>query len=208
MGLLSKEINHPRLGVVSLTKRRGSKCIRVSITRNGRVRVTLPLFTSFATAIGFVEKNSTKIMATLERITRQEASRLSISDIETGGLEQIRQRARSTLPERLKELSGRMNERFIITDSAGRCIEKPFTYKRVAIKNNRSNWGSCSTAGNINLNMHLISLPDKLRDFVILHELCHLVYPNHGKEFHNLLDKACGGKEKEYSKELRKYRLS
>lgn len=208
MGLLSKEINHPRLGIVSLTKRRGSKCIRVSVTRNGRVRVTLPLFTSFATAVGFVEKNSTKIMATLERITRQEASRISISDIETGGLEQIRQRARSTLPERLKELSGRMNERFIITDSAGRCIEKPFTYKRVAIKNNRSNWGSCSTAGNINLNMHLISLPDKLRDFVILHELCHLVYPNHGKEFHNLLDKACGGMEKEYSKELRKYRLS
>lgn len=208
MGLLSKEINHPRLGVVSLTKRRGSKCIRVSVTRNGRVRVTLPLFTSFATAVGFVEKNSTKIMATLERITRQEASRISISDIETGGLEQIGQRARSTLPERLKELSGRMNERFIITDSAGRCIEKPFTYKRVAIKNNRSNWGSCSTAGNINLNMHLISLPDKLRDFVILHELCHLVYPNHGKEFHNLLDKACGGMEKEYSKELRKYRLN
>lgn len=208
MGLLSKEINHPRLGVVSLTKRRGSKCIRVSVTRNGRVRVTLPLFTSFATAIGFVEKNSTKIIATLERITRQEASRISISDIETGGLEQIRQRARSTLPERLKELSGRMNERFIITDSAGRCIEKPFTYKRVAIKNNRSNWGSCSTAGNINLNMHLISLPDKLRDFVILHELCHLVYPNHGKEFHNLLDKACDGMEKEYSKELRKYRLN
>lgn len=208
MGLLSKEINHPRLGIVSLTKRRGSKCIRVSVTRNGRVRVTLPLFTSFATAIGFVEKNSTKIMATLERITRQEASRISISDIETGGLEQIGQRARSTLPERLKELSGRMNERFIITDSAGRRIEKPFTYKRVAIKNNRSNWGSCSTAGNINLNMHLISLPDKLRDFVILHELCHLVYPNHGKEFHNLLDKACGGMEKEYSKELRKYRLN
>lgn len=208
MGLLGKEIKHPRLGIVHYSKRRGSKCIRVSVTRNGRVRVTLPLFTSFATAIGFVEKNSTKIMATLERITRQEASRISISDIETGGLEQIGQRARSTLPERLKELSGRMNERFIITDSAGRCIEKPFTYKRVAIKNNRSNWGSCSTAGNINLNMHLISLPDKLRDFVILHELCHLVYPNHGKEFHNLLDKACGGMEKEYSKELRKYRLN
>lgn len=208
MGLLGKEIKHPLLGIVHYSKRRGSKCIRVSVTRNGRVRVTLPLFTSFATAIGFVEKNSTKIMATLERITRQEASRISISDIETGGLEHIRQRARSTLPERLKELSGRMNERFIITDSAGRCIEKPFTYKRVAIKNNRSNWGSCSTAGNINLNMHLISLPDKLRDFVILHELCHLVYPNHGKEFHNLLDKACGGMEKEYSKELRKYRLS
>ena len=208
MGLLGKEIKHPLFGIVHYSKRRGSKCIRVSVTRNGRVRVTLPLFTSFATAIGFVEKNSTKIMATLERITRQEASRISISDIETGGLEQIRQRARSTLPERLKELSGRMNERFIITDSAGRRIEKPFTYKRVAIKNNRSNWGSCSTAVNINLNMHLISLPDKLRDFVILHELCHLVYPNHGKEFHNLLDKACGGMEKEYSKELRKYRLN
>ena len=61
-------------------------------------------------------------------------------------------------------------------------------YGRVFIKNNSSNWGSCSARGNINLNLNLVRLPQLLRDHVILHELCHLRHPNHGPEFHALLE--------------------
>ena len=63
-----------------------------------------------------------------------------------------------------------------------------FTYGRVAIKNNRTNWGSCSARNNINLNLHLMRLPEHLRDYVILHELCHLRYHDHGENFHRLLE--------------------
>lgn len=82
-------------------------------------------------------------------------------------------------------------------------MEHGFIYRKVFIKNNVSNWGSCSSAKNINLNMKLIFLPDRLQQYVILHELCHLTHPNHGKEFHTLLDRLCCGKEKELHKELK-----
>lgn len=64
-----------------------------------------------------------------------------------------------------------------------------FELHRVAIKNNRTNWGSCSTKGNINLNLQLMGLPEHLRDYVMLHELCHLRHPDHGEDFHALLAK-------------------
>ena len=53
--------------------------------------------------------------------------------------------------------------------------------------------------------LRLVELPEELREFVIVHELCHLVYPDHGEKFHALVNLSCGGKEKEYSRTLRKY---
>lgn len=66
-----------------------------------------------------------------------------------------------------------------------------FAYGRVAIKHNSTNWGSCSSKGNINLNLNLVRLPEPLCDYVILHELCHLRYPDHGRMFHALLEQLC-----------------
>lgn len=66
-----------------------------------------------------------------------------------------------------------------------------FKFRKVTIKHNSSNWGSCSRAGNINLNLNLIRLPEPLCDYVLLHELCHLKEPNHGPRFHALLERLC-----------------
>lgn len=106
-------------------------------------------------------------------------------------VERLRSLAIETLPPRLKELAS----------------QHGFSYNRVSIKNNISNWGSCSAKGNINLNLRLVSIPDELRDYVILHELCHLKYLNHGPEFHALLETVCPG-HKELAKQLRQYRLA
>lgn len=66
-----------------------------------------------------------------------------------------------------------------------------FKFGKVTVKHNSSNWGSCSRAGNINLNLNLIRLPEPLCDYVLLHELCHLKEPNHGPRFHALLERLC-----------------
>ena len=64
-----------------------------------------------------------------------------------------------------------------------------FSYSRVSIRNQKSRWGSCSSAGNINLNCRLASLPAQLRDYVILHELTHLKVHGHGADFWRELGK-------------------
>jgi predicted metal-dependent hydrolase len=58
-----------------------------------------------------------------------------------------------------------------------------YQINRVTIKNNKTNWGSCSNLKNINLNLHLMRLPDRVIDYVIVHELVHTVIPNHGPRF-------------------------
>jgi len=81
-----------------------------------------------------------------------------------------------------------------------------FHYNRVFIKNLKSRWGSCSGVNNINLNLHLMRLPDHLIDSVLLHELCHTVEKNHGPRFWALMDKVTQGKAKLLDKEMKDYR--
>jgi predicted metal-dependent hydrolase len=65
-------------------------------------------------------------------------------------------------------------------------------YADVKVKNMKTRWGSCSVQNNINLNIHLMRLPEHLTDYVIIHELVHTVHKNHGKQFWQTLDKLTG----------------
>lgn len=62
-----------------------------------------------------------------------------------------------------------------------------FTWNRVAIRNQRRCWGSCSAKKNLNFNYKLQFLPPHLADYIIVHELCHLAEMNHGKNFWDLV---------------------
>jgi len=59
----------------------------------------------------------------------------------------------------------------------------------IAVKNMDKRWGYCTTDGHISLNTRLICAPRCCIEYVITHELCHLVYRNHDKDFYNLLSK-------------------
>lgn len=61
------------------------------------------------------------------------------------------------------------------------------TWNRVAIRNQRRCWGSCSAKGNLNFNYKIQFLPPHLRDYIIVHELCHLMHLHHGQEFWDLV---------------------
>lgn len=54
---------------------------------------------------------------------------------------------------------------------------------RVAIRNQRRRWGSCSSKGNLNFNYKLYFVGPELLDYVVVHELCHLREFNHGPKF-------------------------
>lgn len=101
----------------------------------------------------------------------------------------LRKEAKDHLPPRVKELAEKHN----------------FKYKKVAIKNAKTRWGSCSYVNNINLSLHLMRLPDYLIDYVILHELVHTKIKNHSKDFWHFLDYVSGNAKK-LDKELKDYR--
>jgi len=61
-------------------------------------------------------------------------------------------------------------------------------FGRVSIRNQRSRWGSCSAQKNLNFNYRLVHLTPEFRDYVIVHELCHLVELNHGLAFWTLIE--------------------
>lgn len=81
-----------------------------------------------------------------------------------------------------------------------------FSINKVFIKNQKTRWGSCSTKGNLNLNYRLLFLPDELRDYVIVHEICHLGEMNHSRRFWTLVAKTVPN-HKDLRAKLRKYEL-
>lgn len=78
-------------------------------------------------------------------------------------------------------------------------------YNKVSIKNQRSRWASCSENGNLNFNLILAALPIEIIDYVIIHELAHLIELNHSKDFWNIV-KTTDPDFQTHRKLLHKYR--
>ena len=123
-------------------------------------------------------------------IRRRRRKRKPLTAEQAAEVERLRIQAKAALPPRLAELAAHHG----------------FTYNQVRIKHNVSNWGSCSELGNINLNLNIMRLPEHLQDYIMLHELCHLRYLNHGPEFHALLESICPD-HRALARELKGYRL-
>ncbi len=62
-----------------------------------------------------------------------------------------------------------------------------FNPKRISIRRQKTRWGSCSESGVISINYKLMMLRKELIDYIIIHELCHLIELNHSKKFWNLV---------------------
>jgi predicted metal-dependent hydrolase len=108
--------------------------------------------------------------------------------VKAGIIETLRIEAKIFLPERVNLLAEKFG----------------FRYNRLFLKNIKTRWGSCSSQNNINLNIHLMRLPNELIDYVILHELTHTIHKNHGKQFWNALKEVLP-ESNQLNKKLKKY---
>jgi predicted metal-dependent hydrolase len=68
-------------------------------------------------------------------------------------------------------------------------LNSGFRFNKIVVRKQTSRWGSCSAKGNISLNYKLMKHSHEIIDYVIIHELCHLIHMNHSDKFWNLVGK-------------------
>ena len=164
-----KIIVDPEIGEVLIVKSARSRSISIRVHPVRGVRVSVPRLVPYAAAVAFFKMKRGWV---LEVMAKQKERFKDVKVASPDEVSELRHRAKSELPQRLAQLASRYG----------------FTYNRVAIKHNATNWGSCSTKNNINLNINIVRLPLVLQDYILLHELCHLRHHDHGDGFHLLLE--------------------
>ncbi|SHE48122.1 M48 family metallopeptidase [Desulforamulus putei] len=86
----------------------------------------------------------------------------------------------------------RQQAREIIVERLERARRKiKINYNQVFIKDQKTRWGSCSSQGNLNFNYRLVMAPLPVIDYLVAHELAHLVEMNHSKKFWTLVESIC-----------------
>lgn len=66
-----------------------------------------------------------------------------------------------------------------------------FPLNKVYVRWTKSKWGSCSSLKNVSLSAYLLMAPLQVQEYIIFHELCHLLHPDHSPAFYDLLESYC-----------------
>ena len=181
-------LEHKRLGLIECVRSMRARSIRLVVRRDGTLRLTYPLFSSRATAIAFAESKMAWIEQTRKRIIQRTVNHPTISSTE---VERLRRAAREYIPTTLARLA----------HSHG------FTYTTLRISSAHTRWGSCSGKNGISISLFVMLLPEHLREFILLHELCHTRHHNHSTAFHTLLNSLVGDNEHLLNRELKSYHI-
>lgn len=134
---------------------------------DGRVRVTIPRGGSRREADAFASRHRDWIARQRERLARP---LFSLDERRA-----LRARAHVELPPRLLDLARAHG----------------LDVFRVTIRNQRTRWGSCGRDGHITLNWRLVLMPERVRDYVLIHELMHLRRMDHSPAYWKLVAAAC-----------------
>ena len=144
----------------------------VSVREDGGVRVTLPQWGSMREARKFADRLDRWID---RQRCRLETERRVVPTVPDTEKRTAMKRARHELPPRLIEIARNLG----------------LHVRKVSVRNQRWRWGSCSPSGHICLNWRLVTMPDWVRDYVLIHELMHLRRLDHSRKFWKLVAQVC-----------------
>lgn len=148
--------------------------------RNGKVIVKAPLRLENKYIEEFLNKKSKWIYENLEK-SKAKADKEKEEKIEKEDVERLQKIVKENIYKYSKILG-----------------KSP---KKVRIRDLKYAWGSCSSNQNISINLKLATKGEKAIEYVVLHEMCHLIHMNHSKSFWNLVEKNMP-EYKEYKKLL------
>ena len=138
------------------------KTIAIEIKPDGQVVVRCPKQMRIEEARRFAESKANWIEKHLAKRPPQGVVKYTPKEIE-----QLREQARKLVTERVRYYAPIIG----------------VTYGQIAIRTQRTRWGSCSSKGNLNFNCQLALVPPEVLDYVVVHELCHRKEPNHSERF-------------------------
>lgn len=178
------------VGEISLVRSQRARRITLTVRPTGLVRLTVPCGVSRARALAFAETKVAWIASARQRVAARQAA-VPPPPPEAGRerIEELRRAARVDLPPRVERIARMFG----------------FSYGRITIRASRTKWGSCSFRNDLSLSLYLMALPERLRDYVIVHELCHTIHHDHSPRFHALVDRCLGGQERVLDRELKSY---
>ncbi len=200
------------VGAVSYVRSTRARNLSIRINQQGEVRVTVPRYVS--------QRQAERFFLSKQQWVRKKLNGLKTLDCRKtwpveGDTVQVRGRRvplhllgeKDTLEDAIWRIVNREAGLYL----PGR-VEKlsevhGYRISGLKIRKMKTRWGSCTAKKSINLNSWLVMLPEHLTDYVILHELVHTKFPNHGKEFWSELDRVSGGQVKGLRKELRSHQI-
>ena len=184
--------------------------LRVDPARR-RIVLTAPLRMPRDAALGFAQQQAGWIAARLKRLP---ARRPFVDGAEVplfGTPHRVRHRpeARGTvwiedgeihvagraehLPRRLRDWLTAEVRRRISPLAAAKAGQVERSVKRVTVRDTRSRWGSCGPDGVLSFSWRLVFAPPEVLDYLVAHEVAHLVHMNHGPRFWALAERLCDG---------------
>ena len=146
-------------------RRSKRKTVSVEISREARIIVRAPLKMPLRYIDAFLQSKSSWITEHLERVkstVAQMPPKLSEQE-----LSELRERAKKEIPARVSLYASLMG------------VE----YGKITVRTQKTRFGSCSSKGNLNINLAVMLMPQDIADYVIVHELAHLKEMNHSQRF-------------------------
>ncbi|HYF10557.1 MAG TPA: SprT family zinc-dependent metalloprotease [Candidatus Paceibacterota bacterium] len=163
--------------------------MRLTVSIDNGLVVTLPHFMSFSRAERFIEEKARWILRTIARFNA--LPRGLVIPAKRGDYARHKEAARTLALARLAHFNAFYG----------------FRYRSVSIRNQKTRWGSCSKSGGLSFNYKIALLPAPLADYVVLHELCHLGEFSHSGKFWALMARVMPD-YRERKQELRRVRFS